>query len=129
MRRRQSEQDRADALLQEWGALRERALAHGFSPAPLQPTVQGSRPDATDPERYVDDEDRFEDLDWAVQRVGDHDPRWKGVLRQVYTQSRLNEQGRPDEPRMAEEMGVSLPIWRRWLKQARRLFLHHAEGG
>lgn len=106
----------------EWGAGVEQALGYGFPPSPVEPTVQGARPEVTEPERYAGDQERYELLDRAVRRVGDIDLRWKGVLWQVYAQGRI------DEGHMADELGVPTSTWRRWRRAAMEAFLRAYQG-
>lgn len=128
MRRRPTEQDRAHELLLEWAAGLESAMGYGYPAMPVEPSVQGARPEYTDPERYAGEQSQYEALDRAVRQVGLIDPRWRGTLWQQYVQGRVNEAGMPDEPRMAEDMGVPLATWRKWRDAGRTAFLRAHKG-
>lgn len=117
MRRRPTEQDRSDALLHEWASGVEAAMGYGYPPMPVTASVQGAKADYSAPERYSQYQDRHERLDRAVRRVGDIDPRWKGVLWIHYVQ-RASSMGL-----VADRMGATERTCRRWLKAARAAFL------
>lgn len=123
MRRRATDRERADALLEEWGAGVEAAQGYGYPPAATEPTVQGDRSPWTVPERYAQEQERHERLDRAVRRVGGIDPMMRVVLWQRYVS------GGVDERLMAERMNCSLSDWREWLDAARWVFLRAYETG
>lgn len=127
MRRYRTDQDDAHQLLLSWAAHVESALGSAYPPAPMTPTVQGDVAEFTRPERYADDQSGYEQLDRAVRRVGDIDPRLKGILWQQYVMGHLDRSGRADERRMAEEMGFTLRHWREWRDAARAAFIREYE--
>lgn len=117
MRRRLTDQDRADALLHEWAGGVEQALGYGYPPAPAPGRVQNGQSDYSSPERYAHDQRRHERLDRAVRRVGDIDPRWKGCLWIQYVQRVTSV------ALVADQVGVSERTCRRWLNAARTAFV------
>lgn len=117
MRRFKTEQDRADELLHEWAGGVEASLGYGYPPAPTPGRVQNSRSSHSAPERYAHDQRRHERLDRAVRRVGEADPRWRGVLWVLYVQRASST------AIIADRMGTSERTCRRWLHNARALFL------
>lgn len=119
MRRRPTDRERADALLEEWGAGVEAAQGYGYPPAATEPTVQGDRSPWTVPERYAQEQERQERLDRAVRRVADI--RLRSVLWQKYVGDKR------EEARLADEQGVCLRTWRRRRDRAQIQFLHEYE--
>jgi len=117
MRRRRTDQERAEELLQEWAHGVEAALGYGFPPAPTPGRVQNGESTYSSPEQYAYYQHRHERLDRAVRRVADIDKRWKECLDLQYdercTSSAL----------MADKMGVSERTFRRMRNAAQLAFL------
>jgi hypothetical protein len=128
MRRRPTDQDRAHQLLEEWAAELERAIGSGIISPGLETAVQNRRGSWTPEERYSQNFRRFAELQWAVDRVDDADPRWRSVLWQEYVCPYLRADGRPDYARMAEEHGVTERTWRNWRAAAKAQFLRAYDG-
>jgi len=123
MRRRRTDQERAEELLQEWAHGVEAALGYGFPPAPTPGRVQNGESTYSSPEQYAHYQHRHERLDRAVRRVGHIDPSLRRILWQCHVSGPWRADGRPDTRRMAEEMGVAERTWRRWRSRALRLYL------
>lgn len=117
MKRSPTDQELADTLLHEWAGGVEASLGYGYPPAPTPGRVQNSRSSHSAPERYAHDQRKHEQLDRAVRRVSDIDPRWKGCLWIVYVQRSSST------AIVADRMGASERTCRRWLHNARLAFL------
>lgn len=107
MRRRQTEQERAHELLVLWGSIVD-ANGIGYPPAPIEPTVQGAKPEQSHPERYAHVMRHKAILDTAWRRLREESRDLAGCLWRCYVEGKMESQPR--------------------LREAQEGYLRHYEG-